>query len=137
MKKAEQQKEDVRTKVAVETAADDARKIELRKKASDPQIQAVGAVHYPRLLAAQHHHARQKPLSFTKLSCGALEPTIKGGIYPWPPLVHLSRQGKAPDQSARIHPPPDAIERIKEAPATPHRSLACPRGDEAFGALSL
>ena len=39
LKKAQQQTEAVKTKVAVATAADEDRKIELRKKASDPAVQ--------------------------------------------------------------------------------------------------
>ncbi|MBL9204273.1 MAG: hypothetical protein JNN01_04265 [Opitutaceae bacterium] len=80
-KKANEVKQTAKLKVEMETAVDEARRIELRKKAADPQIQAKLAPFItPGYWQLNEFTLELKPLSYTKLrNVGALEPTIKGG----------------------------------------------------------
>ena len=119
LKKADQQTADAKTKVAVETAGDEARKVELRKKAADPNIQAKLAPFLtPGYWQLNTTTLEKKPLSFTKLvSCGALQTTPKGGST-MATIVSTSTDRVRPRW--KINPKfylrfPDAIERIKEA----------------------
>ena len=117
--KVEQQKKDITTKVEVETALDEARKIELRKKASDPTLQAKLAPFLtPGYWQLTETTLDKKPLSFTKLkNCGALELTSKGGsamatIVSTPTDKVRPRWKINPQLYTRY---PDAIARIEEA----------------------
>lgn len=119
MKKAEQVKADTETKVATETIIDEARKLELRKKAQDPAIQAKLKVFTtPGYWQVDRMTLDLKPHSFTKLkSRGALEPTIKGSRE----LVRI-----VTDKDDKVRPRwkmqafyfmnyPEQIEQVKEA----------------------
>ncbi|MGE3310903.1 MAG: hypothetical protein AB7O66_13115, partial [Limisphaerales bacterium] len=119
MKKAEQVKADTETKVATETIMDEARKLELRKKAEDPAIQGKLKVFTtPGYWQVDKMTLDLKPHSFTKLrSRGALEPTIKGARE----LVRV-----VTDKDDKVRPrwkiqafnflnQPEQIEQIKEA----------------------
>ncbi len=119
LQQAEQKKADAQTQVAVETVQDEARKIELRKKAADPQVQAKLAPFLtPGYWQLNEITLDKKPLSFTKLkNTGALEPTTKGGST-LARIVSTSTDKVRPRW--KINPLlytryPDAIERIKEA----------------------
>lgn len=121
MKKAEQVKADTETKVATETIIDEARKLELRKKAQDPAIQAKLKVFTtPGYWQVDKMTLDLKPHSFTKLkSRGALESTVKGSRE----LVRI-----VTDKDDKVRPRwkmqgfyfmnyPEQIEQVKEAQA--------------------
>jgi hypothetical protein len=121
MKKAEQVKADTETKVAAETVIDEARNIELRKKAQDPAIQAKLKVFTtPGYWQVDNRTLDLKPHSFTKLkSRGALEPTTRGATQ----LVKI-----VTDKDDKVRPRwkmqafyfmnyPEQIEQVKEAQA--------------------
>lgn len=119
LKKADQQTEDAKTKVKVEQAADEARKVELRKKAADPSVQAKLAPFLtPGYWQLTGTALEKKPLSYTKLvNCGALEPTPKGGST-MATIVSTATDRVRPRW--KINPKlytryPSEIERIKEA----------------------
>jgi len=97
----------------------EARKIELRRKASDPAIQAkLAPFIMPGYWQLQGTSLEKKPLSWTKLqNSGALASTDKGGSI-MATIVSTSTDKVRPRWS--INPQlytrhPDAIERIKEA----------------------
>ena len=72
--------ENAKTTVAIQTAEEDARKVELRKKASDPSVQAKLAPFIQKgYWQIGGYSTEMKPLSFTTLqSIGALGDSIKG-----------------------------------------------------------
>lgn len=118
MKKAERVKADTETKVAAETVVDEARKLELRKKAEDPAIQAkLKPFTTPGYWQVDKMSLDLKPHSFTKLkSRGALENNTKGATD----LVRIltdkddkvrPRWRMLPSQFLRH---PDQIEQVKE-----------------------
>ena len=118
LKKAGQQTEDAKTKVAVDTAADEARKLELRKKASDPQVQVLLAPFItPGYWQLYETGLEKKPLSLTKLKAsGALEPTQKGGSV-MALIVSTSTDKARPrwDINPKLYTRrPEAIERIRQ-----------------------
>ncbi|HRK23051.1 MAG TPA: hypothetical protein PLX06_14630, partial [Fimbriimonadaceae bacterium] len=119
MKKAEQIKADTETKVAAETVIDEAKKLELRKKAQDPAIQAkLKPFTTPGYWQVDKMTLDLKPHSFTKLkSRGALESTVKGSRE----LVRI-----VTDKDDKVRPRwkmqafyfmnyPEQIEQVKEA----------------------
>ena len=72
--------ENAKTTVAIQTAEEDARKVELRKKASDPSVRAKLAPFIQKgYWQIGGYSTEMKPLSFTALqSIGALDDSIKG-----------------------------------------------------------
>jgi hypothetical protein len=72
--------EETKTKVAVQDKADEARKIELRKKASDPAVKTkLAPFTTPGLVGISQPTAGKKPLSFSQLQAsGALATTVHG-----------------------------------------------------------
>jgi hypothetical protein len=119
IKKADQQTEEAKNKVAVATVEDEARKIELRKKAADPAIQAkLASFITPGYWQIRGSTLEKKPLSFTKLvNSGALASTPRGGST-MATIVSSSNDRVRPrwkiNSGSYLHYP-DAIERIKEA----------------------
>ncbi len=117
--RAQQGKADAQAKVAVQTAEEKARKIELRKKASEPEIQVKLAPFItPGYWQLDRTELEQKPLSFTKLKgSGALAPTTKGGSV-LALIVSTSTDKVRPrwDINPKLYTRhPDQIERIKDA----------------------
>lgn len=110
---------ETKTKVAVEEKNDEARKVELRRQAADPAVQVkLAPFTTPGYWQLDEMTLDKKPHSYTKLkSCGALEPTVKGGST-LAAIVSTSTDRVRPRW--KINPSlytrsPEAIERIKEA----------------------
>ena len=118
---ATNQIENAKTTVAIQTAEEDARKVELRKKASDPSVQAKLAPFIQKgYWQIEGYSTEMKPLSFTTLqSIGALDDSIKG-------LAALAKIAVSMDDRVRprlklaggpvfFQKYPASIEKLKEA----------------------
>ena len=118
---ATNQIENAKTTVAIQTAEEDARKVELRKKASEPSVQAKLAPFIQKgYWQIGGYSTEMKPLSFTTLqSIGALDDSIKG-------LAALAKIAVSMDDRVRprwklaggtvyFQKYPASIEKLKEA----------------------
>ena len=118
LRQADQKVEDTKAKVQAQQSMDEAQKIELRKKASKPEIQAKLAPFItPGYWLPKSKSYDKKPHSFTELqSAGALDPSVPG-------LRKLAQLALNP--ADRVRPRwklptywinnPDAMEKVKEA----------------------
>ena len=118
VRQAQGKVEDTQAKVAVEKASDDAKKIELKKKATDPAIQAKLAPFItPGYAQINGFGADLKPLSYTDLqTCGALRTNIPGLTklltIAWTSRDNVRPRWKMNPQLYTRHP--DEIEKVKE-----------------------
>ena len=113
--------ENAKTTVAIQTAEEDARKVELRKKASDPSVQAKLAPFIQKgYWQIEGYSTEPKPLSFTTLrSMGALDNSIKG----MGTLIRIAMRlddkvrprWKLVGGSAYFQKYPESMEKVKEA----------------------
>lgn len=119
LKKADQHTKAAKTQVAVQSAADEALKIQLRKKASDTQVQQkLAPFTTPGYWQLNTFALDKKPLSFSKIQgSGALEGTQKGGAT-MALIVSTSADKVRPRWNINPHlytKSPNAIEKIREA----------------------
>jgi hypothetical protein len=119
LREAQGKAEDTKTHVAVQTAQDEARKVELRKKAADPAIRAkLAPFTTPGYAQINTLGSDLKPLSYSGLqNCGALAPDVRG-------LTRLLTVASTSADKVRprwkMNPQlfvrhPDEIEKVKEA----------------------
>lgn len=119
IKKADQQTKAAKTKVAVQSAADEAQKVQLRKKASETQVQQkLAPFTTPGYWQLNTFSLDKKPMSFSKIQgTGALEATQKGGAT-MALIVSTSADKVRPRWNVNPHlytKSPAAIEKIREA----------------------
>jgi hypothetical protein len=118
VRQAQGKVEDTQAKVAVEKASDDAKKIELKKKAADPAIQAKLAPFItPGYAQIDGLRSDLKPLSYTALqNSGALANDMRGlgklVIIAWTSADRVRPRWKMNPQLFNRHP--DEIEKVKE-----------------------